>query len=219
MSIVAEFTIEADEFLLGRVIGEFPGLSVDLERVVPVGKRVIPYVWGYGPDLGDFEAAMADHPNVDSITVLDRVDDRALYKVEWEDPANQFVSGIAEVNGTVLEAHGDDEWAFRIRFEDHTDLTAFHDYCQRNDIAYHLNRVYSLVDAPQPDSVDPDSADTLTRPQREALVMAVERGYFEVPRKVTLAELATDLGVSEQAISERVRRGADRVLRKALRVT
>lgn len=212
MSIVAEFTIEADEFLLGRIIADFPGLSVDLERVVPIGRRIVPYVWGYGPDLDDFEAAMADHPNVASITVLDRVGDGTLYKIEWEDPTNQLISGIANVNATILEAHADDEWTFRIRFENHTDLAAFHAYCQREDITYHLERVYSLADAPKPDSTD-----ALTPPQREALFMAVEQGYFEVPRKVTLAELAADLGVSEQAVSERVRRGADKVLRTALR--
>jgi predicted DNA binding protein len=47
----------------------------------------------------------------------------------------------------------------------------------------------------------------LTDEQYEALVEAYQRGYFEVPLGITLAELAEELGVSHQALSERVRRG------------
>jgi len=50
----------------------------------------------------------------------------------------------------------------------------------------------------------------------EALVSAVERGYFEVPRGVTLGDIADDLGISQQAASERVRRGTNTVLRTVL---
>jgi hypothetical protein len=41
----------------------------------------------------------------------------------------------------------------------------------------------------------------------EALVLAVERGYYDIPRQCTTAQLAAVLGVSDQAVSERLRRG------------
>lgn len=44
MSIVAEFTIEAEQFLLGRVLRTDSGTTVEIERVVPASKRVMPYV-------------------------------------------------------------------------------------------------------------------------------------------------------------------------------
>jgi predicted DNA binding protein len=46
--------------------------------------------------------------------------------------------------------------------------------------------------------------------------MAVERGYFDVPRKTTLEELADELDISRQALSEHVRRGTEKILRRAL---
>ncbi len=211
MAIIAEISIEADEFLLGRIIAEHPGLSVEIERVVPAAKRVMPYIWGYGTDLDAFEAAMTESQNVKSIAVLDEYEDRALYKIEWEDPAEQLITGIARTNATILEAHSDDEWLFRIRFEEHAGLARFNRYCLENDIAYQLNRVSSLAET---DANGDDYG--LTEAQYEALSLAVERGYFKVPREVAYEELADELGVSVQAFSERVRRGADRVLESVL---
>lgn len=211
MSIVAEFTVAADEFLLGELVSEFPYLTVEIERVVPSENRVMPYVWVHGGDLKPFERALADSPNVDSVTVLDEFDDGALYKISWEEAAEELISGIARLDATILEARGDDAWEFRIRFENHSGLAQFHRFCREHGITYQLDRVYSLADAPEY-----NRSPGLTPAQREALVMAVERGYFRVPREVTFAELATDLDISEQAVSERVRRGADAVLRTAL---
>jgi len=38
-------------------------------------------------------------------------------------------------------------------------------------------------------------------------VLAYERGYFESPRKVTLAELGEELGITQQAVGSRLRHG------------
>lgn len=60
------------------------------------------------------------------------------------------------------------------------------------------------------DSDFPNSV--LTPPQRETLKLAYERGYYEIPRGASLMELAGELGVSDQACSERLRRGVQRLL-------
>lgn len=211
MTVIAEFTISSDQFLLGKILEEYPELYVEIERVVPADQRIMPYVWAYGADLEEFETALRTNGDIRSITVLDRLEDSALYKIQWEEPVENVITGIAETNATILEAHGGDEWLFRIRFEGHAGLAAFHNYCTSHGITYRLNRVYSVSDDPTA-----DVSFGITDAQRETLVMAVERGYFKVPRKVTIAELAESLGVSEQAVSERVRRGADRVLHQAL---
>ena len=56
------------------------------------------------------------------------------------------------------------------------------------------------------------SGSMLTPTQRETLRLAYERGYYEIPRGTSLMELASDLGVSDQACSERLRRGIQRIL-------
>jgi predicted DNA binding protein len=56
----------------------------------------------------------------------------------------------------------------------------------------------------------------LTPDQREALVLALNRGYFATPSEVTLDELADELDISRQALSTRIRRGNESILREVL---
>ena len=54
--------------------------------------------------------------------------------------------------------------------------------------------------------------------QRSALVTALEMGYFDVPRQVELADVAAELDLSPNAVSERIRRGEANLFRSALTV-
>jgi predicted DNA binding protein len=47
-------------------------------------------------------------------------------------------------------------------------------------------------------------------------VLALRHGYFDTPRETTLEELAVELDISRQALSERIRRGNERLLRQSL---
>ena len=47
---------------------------------------------------------------------------------------------------------------------------------------------------------------------------AWEAGYFETPREATLEDLASDLEISQQALSNRVRRGLNTLISNTLRV-
>lgn len=66
---------------------------------------------------------------------------------------------------------------------------------------------------------DEDEASTqfgVTDPQREVLLLALERGYYTVPRNASLSDLAGDLGISSQAASERLRRGTQTLVANTL---
>jgi predicted DNA binding protein len=56
----------------------------------------------------------------------------------------------------------------------------------------------------------------LTPAQTEALEAAYGMGYFEVPKAVTAADVAAELGVSKSAFLERLRRGQATLLRQVL---
>lgn len=211
MSVIAEFTIAAEAFALGRLIADHPALQIELERVVPITKRVMPYVRGHGEDLDDVETALAADPSVQSVQTLDRSDGSILYRVEWAAPVEEFAAGLAAANASVLRVSGETEWTVRVRFEDHAGLAAFTVFCRDNGIDYTLDRVVA-------ESTGPTNPFGLTDAQYETLVAVTERGYFDIPRRVTLAEIAADLGVSEQAVSERIRRGIAAVLERSLLV-
>ncbi len=52
----------------------------------------------------------------------------------------------------------------------------------------------------------------LTEKQREALVLAYKSGYYEMPRRVKLADLGQKLGIKRVAMQERLRRAELRIL-------
>jgi HTH DNA binding domain len=54
----------------------------------------------------------------------------------------------------------------------------------------------------------------LTRKQREILEIAYRKGFFDVPRKINLKELAKELGVSGSTLMESLRRAQGRVLQE-----
>jgi predicted DNA binding protein len=59
--------------------------------------------------------------------------------------------------------------------------------------------------------------DALTGRQEEILQIALERGYFEFPKKITLRQLAKVLDVSPATLTEILRRGQKRVLEEHFR--
>lgn len=56
----------------------------------------------------------------------------------------------------------------------------------------------------------------LSDAQYETLITAYELGYFQVPRETTVDELGEELGVSAQSVSERLRRGHEKLVSGAL---
>ena len=97
-------------------------------------------------------------------------------------------------------------WTVRLTAPSHGALGAVHD--RWRDLGVSL-RVVSVGG----ETSDGRPVDGLTDSQREALLRAAETGYFSVPRQTTLAEVAEGLSVSDQAISERLRRGTYRLVR------
>lgn len=59
----------------------------------------------------------------------------------------------------------------------------------------------------------PDLRADLTTRQREVLETAVEIGYYDDPRRATVADIATELGISQATVSEHLRKLEARVFR------
>jgi len=57
----------------------------------------------------------------------------------------------------------------------------------------------------------------LTDRQREAVELALERGYYDVPRTVTLDELGAELGITSGPMSARLRPTESKIIERAVR--
>ncbi|WP_293033621.1 helix-turn-helix domain-containing protein, partial [Natronococcus sp.] len=145
---------------------------------------------------------------------IDRIDGTALYRAVWSSDADGLLEGLADSEAVVLEAMTTEEgWYFRVRFPSNEEVERFSEYCAERSISIRVGRVHPLAEASRA-----GRRFELTPGQRKAIVLAVRRGYFEVPRETDLTAVADELGISQQAASERVRRGANAVLRAVLPV-
>lgn len=211
MSVILEFSIAAADFELGEVLMGPPGMHLELERVVPTGDMVMPFVWATGDDHEAFERQVRSNPRVDEVFALDSIGDSGLYRIAWNDVPTNLIEGIATTDATLLEARGNDEWLFRLRFPNHEKLSAFHSFVTERGIPITVERTFTLTDHPET-----GYRFGLTEEQREALVLALRRGYFETPSEATLDDIADELGISRQALSHRIRLGNEKVLRAVL---
>ncbi|NEU58937.1 bacterio-opsin activator domain-containing protein [Halorussus sp. MSC15.2] len=211
MSIIAEFTTPAGEFALGDALAAHPDVRVELEKVVPTRKEILPFFWAWGETLAEFAETVREQPRVESLEVVDSIDDQTLYRVEWSDVVADLARVIQSVDATVLEASGQrDVWRFELRFPSHDAVRSFQSDCIDHDISLELQRLHSLTE------IDADGTYDLTAEQRDTLLTALEHGYFEEPRDVTLEELADLLDLSPTAVSGRMRRAEAKLIARTL---
>ena len=212
MSVIAEITLDQEAFGLGAAMASATGMQVELDRVLPVSDRGLPYLWVSGEDFEAFEAAVASSELVRSCERVDVAEDTALYRIEWEPDTESLMQKLARSNVAITEGvRRGDRWFFRLRFDDHDELAELHRYCREHGIDFELNRVYADRERRSSRTVF-----DLTPEQADTVMLAIERGYYRVPREVTLEELGAELRISSQATSERLRRATDKVLRTVL---
>ncbi|WP_101294747.1 helix-turn-helix domain-containing protein [Halegenticoccus soli] len=202
MSVIAEFTVPAEEFALGRALKRDSEMEIELERTVPTRKERMPFffVWNCG-DYESFEREAREEPEIEDLTAVERFEDGVLYRVKWDRRVDEFVRAIARAGATIVEAVGNDEaWRFELRFPEYGNVSRFQSELREQEIDVRVDRITTELDA------DPAESYGLTEPQREALLAAFRRGYFDEPRAVSLSDLAAELGISSAAATGRMRR-------------
>ncbi len=70
--------------------------------------------------------------------------------------------------------------------------------------AVELLEITTNYDGELADRVEQVDLSSLTEKQRQAAHMAIERGYYKRPRETSLQEMAGDLDISQQALSQRL---------------
>lgn len=214
MSIIAEFVIPSEEFALYETLVSVPEMVVEIERVVAhETDRIMPLFWTRGDSHAEFEDVAANDPSVEDITKLDESDDAVLYRANWVENVETVAYAYTETGATILEATGQNErWNLQMRFDDEDALSAFRAYLDENGYEFDLNAIYR-EHHPMTDSHE------LTKPQREALLCALGAGFYNVPRDSTMDDVAADLGISQQALSKRLRRGYRNLIEDSLTVS
>ncbi|MHB9288475.1 helix-turn-helix domain-containing protein [Halobacteriales archaeon Cl-PHB] len=208
MSIIAEFRVRSPDFFLWDTQQACPDLHLHIVQEAGTDpERPHLWFWVEGVDSAAFETATAADPTVSDVTRLSTDGDRVLYKGRITE-ATEVVnySTWVELGASQLESYwADGWWHNRYRVPDREALGAIGSWCREQDIEFELTAVYDETPADRSETV-------LSQPQRETLQVAIDLGYFAVPRSVSLAEVAEELGISSQAVSERLRRAHQRLV-------
>lgn len=210
MSVIVELTLPTQEFELGRILQMEGDTSITLETMVPIGERAIPF-FRLHDGRSAFEETVSDHGAVADIHVVNAHNDETLYALDWEIGADTFFDGIIRMNAHVLEATGTAQnWAFELRFPTHESLADFQEYCDDTDLPITVERIYN------PTKPDAGRWYGLTASQNKTLTRAVEAGYYSLPRRISTQALADEFGISDQAVTERLRRGVHTLVTNTL---
>lgn len=210
MSTIAEFRLPAAETTLGTALEYAPEATFELESSV---SKTRPSLWVSGVPRETAAAAFETDPSVEGYELLVETGSRLLYDVSFVDGTVRLSDELLADGGSLLEMWGTDGWwQVRVRFRDRDALCDAYDRLEESGLSVDLRRVSDV-------SGGTDSDTRLTPQQQEALEAALEHGYFEIPRDISMEELAAELGISHQALSERFRRAYETLVDDELQPT
>jgi hypothetical protein len=132
--------------------------------------------------------------------------------MKWTNNVQSLLETLVTNQATVLTATtSGGRWIVRLMFPTHEGVSETMAHCKKHDIDLEMISICEM-------SGQPVGRYGLTGAQFEALTTAWKQGFYTVPRQVELVDIATDLGISHQALSERLRRGIDALIQDTLMV-
>lgn len=212
MATIAEFAVPTRAFALAETLPDFPEVAVEADRIAAhVPDSTMPCLWASNVDDPEFIDAVAADRTVEEVEGTVDIGREQLYHVTWSDEVDQFVTEMIDHQGVVLEASGRDEkWLLRIRFTSREQLERFQSHFDDSDPPVRLER---LFEARHPRH----TRGRHSRAARGAHGRRRTRILPGTPRRIDTG-VANALDVSDQAVSERIRRGTENLVQDMLTV-
>lgn len=202
-SSLARIKIKFPEQLwISEIFKKFRDIRMEIEHFLPydfensIGNSIIE-IFHHNIDLLIEE--IAHHKSVLEMSVLEKEDTRVKFNVKTKDPFLLYAiinCGVL-VNFPIRVREGYAYWRLVSSRERIDELLTLFD---KKEINYTLLRIGS-----SPYDID-DDKNKLTLNESTILNRAITLGFFEIPRKISLEELANELGKSKSALSVTLRK-------------
>ncbi|MFX1444148.1 MAG: helix-turn-helix domain-containing protein [Promethearchaeota archaeon] len=191
-----------EEIWISQIFKNYKDLQMEISHFLPydiensIGNALIE-IQHYKID--DILEEVKNHPSVLEFSLLEKEEHRVKFNVKTKDP--YLLYGVIKcgvlVNFPVNVRDGHAYWRL-IATRDRIDqlLTLF----DEKHINYELLRIGNA-----PFEIT-DGKNKLSLEESEVLEQAINKGFFEVPRKISLEELANQLGKSKSALSVMLRK-------------
>ncbi|MHA1242286.1 MAG: helix-turn-helix domain-containing protein [Promethearchaeota archaeon] len=191
-----------DQLWISEIFKKFRDIRMEIEYFLPydfensIGNSIIE-IFHYNIDL--LMEEVKNHKSVIDISILEKDEKRVRFNVKTKDPFLLYAiirCGVL-VNFPVRVREGYAYWRLVSKRESIDKLLTLFD---QKGIEYTLLRIGN-----SPYSVD-DDKNKLTLDESTILNKAIASGFFEIPRKISLEELANTLGKSKSALSVTLRK-------------
>lgn len=203
----AQFDLPAEGFMLTALFERVPNVHVTVEPAVAnPDDHLLMAVRADDREQDVVETCLRSAPAVTAVEHFGEGPRNWRYRVTIDGHPRQVVRQLMADDAMILSAQGQaGRWEISLLTPDRNGVA------QANNVFCKLNCEAECVRISTFDDKR-STQEKLTEKQREALVMAFESGYYNVPRDITSVELAEELGISHQALSERFRRAHQRLV-------
>lgn len=207
--MIVEF--QFDTPLLETAVREVPAGEVAIEQLDAAGSVPLRSVcWLENGYAEAFRAALQGDRTVDEARRVVDTDRGHQFEVIYRKSCTgtEMYKAAVESGGIFITGtRRADHWEVQMQFPDRSSFATFRESWTGDPS---ILAVHEQETAPSAEQYG------ISEAQREVLVLAAREGYFDVPRQASLADLADELDVSSQAASERLRRGLDSLVERAL---
>ena len=191
-----------DKLWISQIFKKFPDIKMEILYFLPydleksIGNSIIEILYH---DTESIINVVKNHPSVYEFSLMEQEETRVKFNVKTKDPYLLYAvikCGVL-VNFPVNVREGNAYWRL-IATRDRIDnlLTLF----EQKKIEFELLRIgkapYNLE----------EKENKLTLEESRVLDKAINAGFFEIPRKISLEELANNIGKSKSALSVMLRK-------------
>lgn len=149
------------------------------------------------------EQNLEEDPTTENVGFIEDFDEEWLFRMTWVDQVDLLVQMLTNSETTILDAvWRNGQWHLRVLYPERESFSKTHAFSEDRGLTFAVRTIPELES-------DPAGRHGLTTAQYEFLTGAARQGLFEVTREMSLQEFAAEFGISNQAASERLRRGAN----------
>ncbi|WP_042664729.1 helix-turn-helix domain-containing protein [Haloferax sp. ATB1] len=212
MAITTEFVLRSPSLPLVSIADALQPDEFECAHALCLRPDVQVFTVRFDSDDGITKSDLVTFDEVVEIDALGETGDKSVYKltVELAESVSKAFEpdfGGAQLEPTTVTVDG---WYETKVFKEYEGFNSFRESCENHGISL------DLVSITSEGSPSGESSDSLTDRQREALTLAVSRGYYESPRQITAEELAAELGISQPSLSSLLRRGERQLITSSL---
>jgi len=191
-----------DQLWISHIFKKFSGIRMEIESFLPydfensIGNSIIE-IFHYSIDLLIDE--VKNHDSVIDFSIMEKEENRVKFNVKTKDPFLLYAvikCGVL-INFPVRVRDGYAFWRLISTRERIDELLTLFEQTSVNFTLLKIgNSPYNIA----------DDKNKLTLSESDVLDKAISSGFFEIPRKISLEELANELGKSKSALSVMLRK-------------